>query len=128
MEGIANFIIPMLKNQTVNTNMHLFQLHKLQTHKHEPLFQLSFEPNNKYIPLHSETSLHALILLASTMTANTSHQLFCFPAIKYSLSHLEILQRKRQFRTPEVRGEDSKCPGKIYYSTNKHLYSKSSQS
>ena len=33
MEGIANFIIPMLKNQTVNTNPHLFSIHKLKSTK-----------------------------------------------------------------------------------------------
>ena len=33
MEGIANFIIPMLKNQTVNTNPHLFQINKLKSTK-----------------------------------------------------------------------------------------------
>jgi len=72
MEGIANFIIPMLKNQTVNTNPHLFQLLKLQTHKHEPLFQLSFEPNNRYTRLDSGITPHAPKHLASTSTDSTS--------------------------------------------------------
>ena len=128
MEGIANFIIPMLKNQTVNTNPHMFQLLKLQTHKHEPLFQLSFEPTNKYTRLHSGTASHVPKHLTSTSTASTSRPPFSSPAMRYFLPHLEILPGKRQFRAPKVRGEDSKCPGKIYNSRNCSLTPKSFQS
>jgi hypothetical protein len=48
MEGIANCIIPMLKNQTVNTSPHLFSLCKLRTPKAEPILAANFDSPHRY--------------------------------------------------------------------------------
>ena len=98
MEGIANFIIPMLKNQTVNTNSHMFLLHKLKAPKTEPSFLADFSPKTKYFSLYAANPPTPTSHLASITTDFTSLRPFSFHVTKYYFLQLGLLLWKHGLR------------------------------
>ena len=123
MEGqIAKFIIPMLKNQTVNSNPHELVLCRVKGTSSDLPLVVSFLPSSKYTQPQLDRNLSpSQFYPASTETDSSSHPLSYYPVTKYLWDNSEVLPWERQFLAPKVRRADSKCPRKIHYTGRLHL-------